>query len=93
VGPACGLVAALSIADLFWPADHSVIHNVYGTPTHLRYPDSACISNIDMSVTAACTTVVRALCANACAPFVSISQSLRRSKVMPARSSATSPLA
>jgi hypothetical protein len=48
VGPARGLVAALSIADPFGSADQSVIHNVYGTPTHLRYPDSACVCNIDI---------------------------------------------
>jgi hypothetical protein len=78
--PARGPVAALSIADLFRPADQSVIHNVYGTPTKLRYPDSACICNIDISVTAACATVVQALYTNACTPFVRTAYSLRSQK-------------
>ena len=45
VGPARGLYAALSIALLFGPAHHSVIHDTCGPAMQLRYPDSAFIYN------------------------------------------------
>lgn len=74
VGPARGLYAALSIAHLSGPADHGVIHNTCGPAMRLRYLDSACIDNAN--VTPRCTTAGWSLPANACALIVSTASSL-----------------